>query len=82
MTIQEIEEKLKISLVNSDVTVSSTRSMHRGHDHGGFHLKTIIKYDGFKNIPLLDQHRMIYNILEEEMNNGIIHALSIEVIND
>ena len=79
MTIHEIEDKLRTSFQHSEVEVKNTRSMHHGHDQGGYHLKAIIKYDGFDNISLLDKHRMIYKVLEEEMNNGIIHALSIEV---
>ena len=39
--------------------------------------KTKIIYSGFKGISLLERHRMIYDVLNEEMKS-IIHALSIE----
>ena len=82
MLIQEIKVKLLEAFPNAEVFVKNTRSMHVGHDHSGYHLKAIIKYDGFKDLTLLDQHRMVYKVLKQEMNNGIIHALSIEVKND
>ena len=51
--------------------------MHQGHGSCGLHLKTKIIYSGFKGISLLERHRMIYDVLNEEMKS-IIHALSIE----
>ena len=51
--------------------------MHQGHGNCGLHLKTKIIYKGFKEISLIERHRMIHEVLKEEMNS-IIHALSIE----
>ena len=40
------------------------------------HLKTIIKYSGFKNKSTLDCHRMVHKILNKEIGNEI-HAITI-----
>ena len=40
------------------------------------HLKTTIKYDGFKGISTLDRHRMVLTLLKEEIGREI-HAITI-----
>ncbi|MEK6947934.1 MAG: BolA/IbaG family iron-sulfur metabolism protein [Nanoarchaeota archaeon] len=43
----------------------------------GVHLQAIIKYKGFKDKSLIEQHRMVYKALGESFNKEQIHALSI-----
>ena len=45
------------------------------------HLKTTIKYDGFKGKSTLDQHRMVHNLLKEEIGREI-HAITIHTSYD
>ena len=40
------------------------------------HLKTTIKYDGFKGKSTLDRHRMVHTLLKEEIGREI-HAITI-----
>ena len=40
------------------------------------HLKTTIQFEGFKNKSTVDCHRMVHNVLKEEIGNEI-HAITI-----
>ena len=77
MSIDSIKIKLKAAFPGAQIALINTTSMHQGHGSCGLHLKTKIIYKGFKEIPLIERHRMIHEVLKEEMNS-IIHALSIE----
>jgi BolA protein len=77
MSIDLIKNKLESAFPGAHITIRDTTSMHRGHGGCGLHLKTKIIFDGFKGIPLIQRHRMIYEVLNEEMKS-VIHALSIE----
>lgn len=54
-------------------------SRHFGHDPGGAHLGVIVKYKGFAGKTLVEQHQMIYAILQKEMKEKI-HALVIKTL--
>jgi len=77
MSIELIKTKLEKAFPGSQIEIKNTTSMHQGHGSSGLHLKTKIIFDGFKDIPLIQRHRKVYEALEEEMKS-IIHALSIE----
>ena len=79
MSIESIKNKLESAFPGAQIALKNTTSMHQGHGSSGLHLKTKIIYDGFKEVPLIERHRMIHEVLREEMNS-IIHALSIEAI--
>ena len=77
MPIDSIKNKLESAFPGAQIALKNTTSMHQGHGNCGLHLKTKIIYEGFKEITLIERHRMIHEVLKEEMNS-IIHALSIE----
>ena len=77
MSIELIKNKLESAFPGAQIALKNTPSMHQGHGNCGLHLKTKVIYDGFKEVPLIERHRMIYDVLKDEMNS-IIHALSIE----
>ena len=79
MTIEEIKQKLIDAFPGAEIELINTSSMHIGHNARGYHLKTEIKYEGFKNLNLIQQHRLVQDALKDELN-GIIHALSIKTI--
>jgi|TARA_Y100001934_G_C12052955_1_gene631611 stress-induced morphogen len=79
MTIDEIKQKLMDAFPGAEIELINTSSMHVGHNARGYHLKTEIKYKGFKGLTLIQQHRLVQDALKEELN-GIIHALSIKTI--
>ena len=78
--LEKIKLKLEAALPGAEVEVKSEASQHRGHNVGGAHVGVATKYDGFKTIPLVKQHQMIYKILENEMK-GEIHSLQIKILN-
>ena len=79
MTIEEIKQKLIDAFPGADIELINTSSMHIGHNARGYHLKTTIKYQGFKELSLIQQHRLVQDALKDELN-GVIHALSIKTM--
>ena len=63
-----ISELIQKSLPGSSVIV---------HGDDGLHFSAQIYYNGFKDKTKLQQHRMVYNALGDQMKEAI-HALSIE----
>ena len=55
--------------------LTSKHITHKHYDQGG-HYTLIVVSDDFKNISLLERHKIIYNILNGMLKNEI-HALSI-----
>ena len=75
--IDEIKQKLERALPGARIEVYNESSRHVGHDAGGAHLGVKIIYSGFKGKTLIEQHKIIYDILKEEMKTKI-HALVIK----
>ena len=72
--LQLIQSKLNIEYIDiNDLT--SKHITHKHYDQGG-HYTLIVVSDDFKNISLLERHKIIYNILNGMLKNEI-HALSI-----
>lgn len=73
---QKLYEHLDITYL--DITNDS--AAHQGHrgdnGSGNSHFTIIITANDFKNISLVKRHRIIYDTLQEFMNNPI-HALAI-----
>ena len=77
MTVEDIRNKLKQKFPNSVIELINTSSQHYGHDHGGLHLKLRIIDSNFKDLSLVERHKLVYKTLKQEMG-AEIHALSIE----
>ncbi|SVC00432.1 uncharacterized protein METZ01_LOCUS253286 [marine metagenome] len=75
-TFEEILQKLKDHFIDGQVDLENTSSQHMGHNHSGMHLKATICYDGFKGKSTLDCHRMVHNVLKDEIGREI-HAITI-----
>ncbi|WP_061270687.1 BolA family protein, partial [Leptospira interrogans] len=43
----------------------------------GVHIKAIVIYKGFEGKSILEQHRMVYETLKEELKQEV-HALALE----
>ena len=80
-TFDAILQKLKDNFPGGKVTLENTSSQHIGHNARGMHLKTTISYEGFKDKSTLDCHRMVHEVLKEEIGNEI-HALTIHTLHD
>lgn len=77
MITDEIKNKIEQALPGAVVDIINKSSQHFGHDPGGAHLGVTVKYKGFKGKTVVEQHQIIYKILNEEMKQKI-HALAIK----
>lgn len=70
MTVGELQSRIEQGLPGAAVEI---------HDpmRDGVHLKAIVVYAGFSGRSLLEQHRMVYDLLREELK-GELHALALE----
>ena len=56
--------------------MENTSSQHIGHNARGMHLKTTITFPGFEGKSTVEQHRMVHDVLKNEIGNEI-HAITI-----
>jgi stress-induced morphogen len=69
-TPQEIKERIEAALPGSKVEVEDFTG-------GGDHFRATVESPAFVGKSVLEQHRMVYAIFEEEIG-GPIHALSLK----
>ena len=84
MTTQDkIISILKTQLTAQHVEVTDQSSLHDGHleaqKSGGGHYAIIVVSTRFADKNLLERHRMVYQVLQKELQ-GDIHALSIKAL--
>lgn len=72
---QQIERKLTESLLPVFLKVENESHMHSGPAQES-HFKVTVVSDKFEGERLLNRHRMVNTILQEELH-GMIHALAI-----
>ena len=70
VTLEDLKRKIEKALPGASVQVLDPRNDRT-------HLKAVVVYSGFKGKPLIEQHRMVYKALQEELK-GALHALSLE----
>ena len=70
VTLEEIKLKIQSGLDTDFVQVIDLR--------GGDHIQAIIVSKTFENKSLIEQHKMIYDILDVEMKSNAIHALTLK----
>ncbi|PJZ64162.1 BolA/IbaG family iron-sulfur metabolism protein [Leptospira wolffii] len=70
MTIQEIREKIQAGLPGAEVEILDPYK-------DGVHIKAIVKYSGFAGKSVVEQHRMVYSTLKDELKEEV-HALGLE----
>ena len=68
--ISEIENKIKEKIKTIHLEVIDLR--------GGDHIQIIIVSPEFENKSLLERHKIIYDILANEMKSNEIHALTLK----
>lgn len=77
-----IKQKLKAAFSPDHLKIIDESENHRGHggwrEHGETHFRIIIKARAFAGKSRIERHRMINDLLADEMNNPI-HALTIQV---
>ncbi|MBX7057355.1 MAG: BolA/IbaG family iron-sulfur metabolism protein [Leptospirales bacterium] len=70
MTISELQSRIEQGLPGARVEIQDPM-------RDGVHLKAVVRFAGFSGRPLLEQHRMVYELLREELK-GELHALALE----
>lgn len=79
---QHLKEKLTTQLNATSVEIVDESWRHRGHagNNSGFadgtHLQIAIVSEQFRDLSLLDRHRLVHSVLKDEMATRI-HALTL-----
>ncbi len=79
--LNRVKLKLEQALPGAVVEVRNESSQHRGHNRTGAHIGIIVRYNGFKKNTTVEQHQIIYKILEPELQ-AEIHSLQIKTITE
>ena len=79
-----IERKLQDDLMPVELEVVDESHKHAGHEgvkgyDGATHFKVKIISDNFIGKSLLERHRLVYKVLDEEIKTSI-HALAINAM--
>ncbi len=75
--LKEIQNKIEQKLPGANVKISDQSTNHQNHDAEGLHLAIEVVYKGFEEKTLVEQHQLIYKILQQEMKTKI-HALQLK----
>ncbi len=82
--VEMIDQILKDKLAASHVDIIDESHLHRGHKAagGGGHYSVIVVSSKFENVNLVDQRRLVYSALDDQINGQpkMIHALQIKTL--
>ena len=82
--VQLIDRILKEKLEASRVDIIDDSHLHRGHKAagGGGHYSVIVVSSKFENVNLIDQRRLVYSALDDQINGSpkMIHAIQIKTL--
>jgi BolA protein len=82
--VKLIDQILKEKLKASHVDIIDDSHKHRGHKAagGGGHYSVIVVSSKFENVNLIDQRRLVYSALDDQINSSpkVIHALQIKTL--
>ena len=82
--VKLIDQILKEKLKASHVDIIDDSHKHRGHKAagGGGHYSVIVVSTKFENVNLVDQRRLVYSALDDQINGSpkVIHALQIKTL--
>uniref|UniRef100_M4BAW4 BolA-like protein n=2 Tax=Peronosporaceae TaxID=4777 RepID=M4BAW4_HYAAE len=73
---RRIREKLLTAFAPQHLDVVNESSMHNVPKGSETHFKVVVVTDQFNGKPLLQRHRMVNAVLQQELDEGV-HALSI-----
>ncbi|XP_044726685.1 bolA-like protein DDB_G0274169 [Chrysoperla carnea] len=71
-----IRQKITNALKTTHLEIINESYMHNVPKNAETHFKVVIVSDNFSNVPLIKRHRLVNDLLKEELNGGV-HALSI-----
>ncbi|MBP7189691.1 MAG: BolA family transcriptional regulator [Rickettsiaceae bacterium] len=82
ITIKNIEKKLLDSLAPTYLEITDESSKHASHNPNSrnniTHIKILIYSHNLKILPIVQSHRLIYQLLSEELENGL-HSIEIKI---
>ncbi|EQC40483.1 BolA protein [Saprolegnia diclina VS20] len=73
-----IQTKLAAAFAPTHLQVLNESYMHNVPKGSETHFKVIVVSDHFEGKPLLQRHRMVNAVLDDELTKGGVHALSIQ----
>ncbi|CAI5743097.1 unnamed protein product [Hyaloperonospora brassicae] len=73
---RRIHEKLRTAFAPQHLDVTNESFMHNVPKGSETHFKVVVVTDQFNGKPLLQRHRMVNAVLQQELDEGV-HALSI-----
>ncbi|CAH2070960.1 unnamed protein product, partial [Iphiclides podalirius] len=76
MVANSIRSKLQTALEATHLDVINESYMHNVPKGAETHFKVVVVSDKFDGLALIKRHRLVNEILKEELKNGV-HALSI-----
>ncbi len=80
MTVQQaIESKIGASLAPAHLEVVNESHMHSVPPGSESHFRLVIVSDCFEGLALVQRHRRVNGILEQELRDGL-HALSMQTL--
>jgi stress-induced morphogen len=71
--LDEVRELILEALPGAEVEVSDETG-------GGDHLRAVVRAPQFADLNRLEQHRLVKAAVQERMDDGSIHALSVKTI--
>jgi stress-induced morphogen len=72
MNPADVERLIEANLEGAEATVRRARG-----EHDDDHLAAVVVSPAFEGVPLVDQHRMVYDALGERMTRDV-HALELK----
>ena len=66
-----LKEKIETALSGASVEILDPR-------HDGVHLEAVVVWSGFSELSLVDRHRAVYAAVQNLLDSGELHALSIK----
>src|SRR3990167_1145328 len=75
---QRIHNLIKNNLNTQYLQINNESHQHTNQQQNESHFKVIIVSEQFKLLKLIDRHRLINNLLQDEFNSGL-HALSMHL---
>lgn len=78
--VERIREALSAALSPTELDIIDESHLHAGHAgarSGKGHFRVVITSAAFNGLSMLEQHRLVYETLEEMMKTDI-HALSVK----
>lgn len=77
---KNIRQKITSELMPTHLELEDESASHSGHQmfqNPASHFRAVIVSDRFKDKSLVERHRMVYDLLKEELK-GAIHALALK----